>query len=154
MAKPIKNVTPTTRVEGWKKLWATPRLLDDTATEAAFEEFLDGFVPGHMRKYFVKSFGVPKAAFGNRYFMEDASYRNWDMKISEFAGEGDHVEVVTIYGSPDKLEAHVLRGERRRSLRDIVIDDWQASCAIVRAGTTTLFVFIEPKMRGCIVRAC
>jgi hypothetical protein len=106
-----------------------------------------------MRKYFLKSFGVPKAKFGNRFFMEDATYRNWDMQISSFAGEGGHVEVVTLYGSPDALEAYALRGERRRSLRDIVIDDWQASCAIVRAGETTLFVFIEPKMRGCIVRA-
>ena len=152
MAKPIKFITPANRVERWKKLWATPKLLDAATTDAAYEEFQNEFVPGHMHKYFLKSFGVPKAQFGNRFFMEDAQYRNWDMKISAFAGEGGHVEVIAIYGSPDALEAHALRGERRRSLRDIIIDDWQAACAIVRAGPTTLYVFIEPKMRGCIVR--
>ena len=137
----------------WKKLWATPRLLNQEETDAAFEEFQEGFIPGHMRKYFLKSFGVPKAVFGNRYFMEDATYRNWDMKISSFAGEGEQVEAIAIYGSPDRLEAHALRGERRRSLRDVIVDDWQAACAIVRAGETTLLIFVEPKMRGCIVRA-
>ena len=152
MAKPIKVVTPENRLERWKKLWATPRRLDVAATDAAFEEFEEEFVSGHMRKYFLKSFGIPKAVFGNRYFKEDALYRSWDTRISSFAGEGEHVEVVVIYGSPDKLEAHQLKGERRRTLRDIVIDDWQAACAIVRADTTTLYVFIEPKMKGCIVR--
>ncbi len=107
---------------------------------------------GHMHKEFLKWFGTPKGRFGNRYFMDDAQYRNWDSKLSQLAGEGEHVEVVVIYGSPDKLEGHALRGERRRSLRDIVIDDWHSACCIVRAGTTTAFVFVEPKMRGCMVR--
>jgi len=139
-------------VERWKKLWATPRLLDVSLTDAAFEEFQEAFVPGHMHKYFLKSFGVPKAQFGNRFFMEDAQYRSWDMRLSSFTGEGEHVDVTVIYASPDALEAYALRGERRRTLRDIIIDDWQAACAIVRAGPTTLYVFIEPKMRGCMVR--
>jgi hypothetical protein len=152
VAKPIKVITPEDRFEKWKKLWGTPRLLDDAGAEAAFEEFQESFVSGHMRKYFLKSFGVPKAVFGNRYFMEDAQYRNWDTRISTFAGEGDNVEAIVIYGSPDKIEARLLRGERRRSLRDVIIDDWQAACAIVRAGPTTLYIFVEPKMRGCMVR--
>ena len=153
MAKPIKHVTPADRVDRWKKLWGTPRRLDSATTDSAFEEFEAGFLPSHMRKHFLKLFGQPKAQFGNRFFQEDAQYRDWNMKISSFAGEGEHVEVTVIYGSPDALEAHFLRGERRRTLRDIVIDDWQAACAIVRAGPTKLFVFVEPKMRGCIVRA-
>ncbi len=126
--------------------------MDDSAAELAFEEFQEGFLPGHMRKLFLKSFGVPKAKFGNRFFTEDAQYRNWDTKLFSLAGEGPNVETIVIYGSPDKIEAHLLKGERRRSLRDIVLDDWQAACAIVRAGPTTIFVFIEPKMRGCIAR--
>lgn len=152
MAKPIKHITPENRLPAWKKLWATPRLLSEVEADAAFEEFQDGFVPGHMRKFFAKSFGVPRAEFGNRCFVEDSGYKNWDMKIASFAGEGEQVEATVIYGAPDRLEAHALRGERRRSLRDIVVDDWQAACAIVRAGETTLYVFVEPKMRGCIVR--
>jgi len=153
VAKPIKTITPADRFELWKKLWGTPKLLNDIETEAAFEEFQESFIPGHMQKYFLKSFGVPKAVFGNRYFMEDAQYRNWDTPISSLAGEGDRIEAVVVYGSPEKIEAHLLKGERRRTLRDVVMDDWQAACAIVRAGATTLYIFIEPKMRGCIVRA-
>lgn len=152
MAKPIKNVTPENRFEAWKKLWATPRRLSDDETAAVFAEFQDGFVAGHMRKYFLKSFGVPKAVFGNRFFMDDAIYRNWDMKISSLAGEGGQIEATVIYGAHDLLEAYSLRGERRRSLHDIVVDDWHASCAIVHAEETTLLVFVEPKMRGCMVR--
>jgi len=149
----MKEVTPANRVDRWKKLWSTPRPMDDTATEAAFEEFQEAFVPGHMHKRFLKTFGVPKAEFGNRYFMEDAVFKSWDTRLNTLvSAEGDPVEVVVLYGSPDQLEGHLLRGERRRSLRDIVIDDWQAACAIVRAESTTLYVFIEPKMRGCIVR--
>gem|GEM_PF-1106556 len=152
MAKPIETVTPPNRMERWKKLWGTPRKLEGEALDLAFEEFEDALVPRHMHKLFLKSFGQPKSKFGNRFFADDSIYRNWDMKISQFAGEGEHVEATIIYGSPDKLEGHVLRGERRRSLRDIVIDDWHAACVIVRAGKTTLYVFVEPKMKGCIVR--
>ena len=153
MAKPIVGETPPNRMERWKKLWATPRLLDDAKADANFEEFQREFVPSHMHKQFLRFFGMPKARFGNRYFMEDAVYQDWDTKLSSLgAGEGSHVEVTVIYGSPTRLEAHWLRGEPRRSLRDIVIDDWQAACAIVRAAHTTIYVFVEPKMRGCIVR--
>lgn len=152
MAKPQKLITPADRVDRWKKLWGTPKRLTVGETDAAFEEFEDGLIPSHMRKHFLKLFGVPKAQFGNRYFPDDAQYRDWNMKLSALIGEGDPVEAVVIYGSPEALEAHQLKGERRRTLRDIIIDDWQAACAIVRAGETTLFVFVEPKMKGCIVR--
>jgi hypothetical protein len=154
MAKPNETVTPANRVERWKKLWGTPRKLEPGATDDAFDEFADALVPSHMHKMFLKTFGVPKAQFGNRYFMDGASFQNWDTKLATLVGGGiEPVEVVVIYGSPDRLEAHALRGERRRTLRDIVIDDWQAACAIVRAGANTLYVFVEPKMRGCIVRS-
>jgi hypothetical protein len=153
VAKTLKTVTPEDRMDRWRKLWGTPRLLDVDAADSAFEEFLEYFVPAHMQRQFLKLFGTPKAVFGNRFFREDASYQNWDVKLSAFAGEGTHVDVVAIYGSPDRVEAHGFRGERRRSLREIVIDDWHASCAIVRAGSNTLYVFVEPKMRGCIVRS-
>lgn len=154
MAKPIKSVTPDNRVERWKKLWGTPRRLDDVATDAAFEEFADALVPSHMHKLFLKTFGVPKAQFGNRYFNDDASYQNWDTRLTTLGAGGTHAEVIVIYGSPDKLEAHQMRGETRRTLKDFLVDDWHAACAIVRAEARTFYVFLEPKMtRGCIVKA-
>lgn len=141
-------------METWKKLWATPRLLTDEETEAAFDEFQEALVPSHMRSRFVKQFGIPKAVFGNRYFPENAVFHNWETRFSSLgAGEGGHVEVTVIYASPDALEAHAMRGQSRRSLRDIFVDDWHAACAIVRADQMTFYVFIEPKMRGCIVLA-
>jgi hypothetical protein len=152
MAKPQELVTPANRIDRWKKLWATPRLLDSQTTESVFEEFQDALVPRHMHKLFLKSFGQPKAKFGNRFFSDDATYRNWDTKISSLAGDGEHVEATIIYASTEALEGHTLRGERRRTLRDIIVDDWHAACAVVRAGKTTLYIFVEPKMRGCIVK--
>jgi hypothetical protein len=59
--------------------------------------------------------------------------------------------VTVIYGSPDAIEGHQLRGQVRRTLRDIVIDDWFAAAAIVRGGGMNLYVFVEYKMKGCIV---
>src|SRR5258707_1707000 len=133
MGKPLKSVSPENRVERWKKLWATPKLLDDAKTEAAFEEFRTAFVPSHMHKKFLQFFGVPKAQFGNRFFKEDAIFQDWDTKLSSLGAEDQgHIEVTIIYGSPEQFAAYWLRGEARRSLRDIVIDDWQAACAIVR----------------------
>ncbi|MGV3614969.1 MAG: hypothetical protein ACO1SV_06500 [Fimbriimonas sp.] len=153
MAKPSTHVTPANRLERWKKLWGGVRRLEATETDDAFDEFADNLVPSHMHKLFLKSFGQPKAQFGNRFFVDEATYQNWDTKLSMLGAEGTHAEVTIIYGSPDKLEAHAMRGEVRRTLRDILIDDWHAACAIVRAGSRTLYVFIEPKMRGCIVRS-
>ncbi len=152
MPKPITTVTPDNRVDRWKKMWATPKRLDDVATDRAFEEFQDAFVPHHMHKQFLRFFGMPKAQFGNRFFKDDVTYRNWDMKLALLMVEEGPALVTVIYGSPDKLEAYTLRGEMRRSLRDIVIDDWFAACAIVTAGDTVLYLFIEPKMKGCVVR--
>jgi hypothetical protein len=151
MAKPLKSVTPEGRVERWKKLWGASRMLDDAATEEAFEEFQTNFVPSHMRKKFLQFFGMPKAQFGNRFFRDDAAFTNWDAPLSRLGVATSHVEVTVIYGSPDSLEAHAFRGESRRTLRDIVVDDWHAACAIAIAGDLTLYIFIEPKMRGCIV---
>ena len=154
MPKPSTRPTPDNRVERWKKLWGTPRLLDDAATNDAFDEFREAFVPGHMHKRFLKTFGVPKAAFGNRFFMDDVSFRNWDTRLDQLlSAETAEAEVEVIYGSPDAIEGWRLhKGPTRRSLRDIVIDDWHAACAIVRAGETTLYLFVEPKIWGCLVR--
>lgn len=153
MARPSKFVTPEDRIEKWKKLWATPKPLTDNETDDGFDEFVEMFVPRHMRKSFLKTFGVPKAAFGNRFFMDGSVYHTWDTKIAALAGaNGGNVEVTVIYASLDRMEGHRLTGERRRSLRDIVIDDWHTACAIVRAGRSILYVFVEPKMRGCVVR--
>ena len=106
-----------------------------------------------MRRLFLRTFGVPKAAFGNRFFLDGSAYHEWDTRISALAGiEGGHVDVTVIYAGPDRMEGHTLRGERRRSLRDIVIDDWHLAIAIVRAGRSDLYVFVEPKMRGCVVK--
>lgn len=153
MAKPIAFVTPPDRIDRWKKLWGTPRKLDAEATDRAFEEFQDAVVPSHMHKLFLKQFGVPKTKFGNRFFVDEVEFKSWETRLETLVGSGeDRVEATVIYGSPEALEAHVLKGERRRSLRDIVIDDWQAACAIVDAGDRRVYVFVEPKMRGCIVR--
>lgn len=151
MARLVKGVTPEGRVDAWKKLWGTSRQLDAAEAEAAFEEFQEAFVPSHMRKKFLQFFGVPKSKFGNRFFPESSTYNGWDTRLSGLGAEGTHAEVTIIYGSPDSLEAHWFRGETRRTLRDIVVDDWHAACAIVRSGGVTLYLFIEPKMRGCIV---
>jgi len=152
MAKPTGPITPVDRVEKWKKKWGAVRLLDDETTEADFAEFQDALVPGHMQKRFANTFGVPRAVFGNRYFVDDAKYQDWDTKFTTLLWSNvTHVEATVIYASPDSLEAHRMRGEIRRTLRDVIIDDWQAACAIVRGGDSTLYVFVEPKMRGCIV---
>jgi hypothetical protein len=153
MARAGKSITPENRLETWKKLWGSPRRLDDAETEAAFDEFVEGFVTSHMRKRFLKLFGVPKAQFGNRCFMEDASFRNWDTKFSSLgAPEGGHVEVTVFYASGESLEAHWMRGQSRRSLRDVFVDDWEAACAIARAEDATFFLFVQAKGGGCMVR--
>lgn len=152
MASPAPRPTPPGRVDRWKKLWGTPRPLDDASVEDAFDEFRDAFVPSHMHKRFLKIFGVPKAAFGNRFFSDEASFRNWDTRLNQLLPtDVEEVEVEVIYGSPEALEGWRLKGQTRRSLRDIVIDDWHSACAIVRAGETTLYVFVEPKIVGCLV---
>lgn len=153
MAKPLKFVTPENRVERWKKLWGKPRRLDSAETEAAFDEFLAEFVPSRMHKLFLKTFGNPKGVYDNRFFRDEAAFQNWDAKLSSLMLADGHADVTVIYGSSDTLEAHAMRGEVRRSLRDIVIDDWHGACAVVRSGTKTLYVFVAPKMRGCIVRS-
>jgi hypothetical protein len=153
VAKPIEHATPDGRVDRWKKLWGTPKALNADETAVEFDEFEEAFVPSHMHKKFLKTFGVPKAQFGNRFFNDDVVFRNWDTKLATLLPpEVKHVEAVVLYGSPDALEGHRLKGEARRSLKDLVIDDWHAACAIVRAGGTSVYVFVEPKMRGCAVR--
>ncbi len=150
---PTARPTPDNRVERWKKLWGTPRPLDVASTEDAFDEFRESFVPSHMHKRFLKTFGVPKAAFGNRFFFDDVVFRNWNTRLDQMLpAEVKEVEVEVIYGSTEALEGWRLKGEVRRNLRDIVIDDWYAACAIVRAGETTLYLFIEPKIQGVLVR--
>jgi hypothetical protein len=36
MAKPVETITPDKRVDRWRKLWASPIVLSDADTEAAF----------------------------------------------------------------------------------------------------------------------
>lgn len=154
MSQSNVRATPDNRVDRWKKLWGTPKPLGDDAVSEAFDEFRDNFVPSHMHKWFMKTFGQPKAAFGNRCFVDEAVYRSFDIRMSEFFGSDiTHVEATVIYGSPDSLEGWALRGEVRRSMRDLFIDDWHAVCAIVRGGDTTLYAFVELKMKGCVVRS-
>lgn len=149
----MTSATPPGRVDRWKKLWGTPKTLDEAATGDAFDEFEDALVPSHMHKKFLKSFGVPKAQFGNRFFVDEVVFRTWETRFSSLvSSDTTHVEATVIYGSPDALEGHRLRGEARRSLKDLMIDDWHAACAIVRGGATTVYVFVEPRMKGCAVR--
>lgn len=153
MAAPRKNITPSDRIEGWRKLWATPKLLSPAQTDAAFEEFQEAFVRPHMRKIFLKGFGHPKATFGSRFFLDDVFRHNWKTRLAQLLGEvGGNIEAIVIYATPDALEAHLLRGERRRSLRDVIVDDWHAACAIIRASDRVVYLFIEPKMGGCLTR--
>ena len=149
----VPRPTPDNRVERWKKLWGTPRPLDAKATEDAFDEFRDAFVPSHMHKRFLKTFGVPKAAFGNRFFVDDASFRNWNTRLDQILPANvEEVEVEIVYGSTEAIEGWRLKGATRRSLRDVFIDDWFGACAIVRSEATTLYLFIEPKIQGVLVR--
>ena len=145
--------TPPGRTDRWKKLWGTPRPLTTAETEDAFDEFREAFVPSHMHKRFLKTFGVPKAAFGNRYFVDEASFRNWNTRLNQILpAEVTEVEVEVVYGSPEAIEGWRLRGDPRRSLRDVFVDDWFGGLAIVRGGATTLYLFIEPKIQGVLVR--
>lgn len=145
--------TPEGRVDRWKKLWGTPRRLSVQETEDAFDEFADAFVPSHMHKRFLKTFGVPKASFGNRFFLDDVTFRNWNTRLNQILpGDVAEVEVEVVYGSTEAIEGWRLRGETRRSLRDVFVDDWFGGLAVVRAGETTLYLFIEPKIQGVLVR--
>lgn len=149
MAKPI---TPEGRVEKWKKLWATPRLLSDAEATNAFEEFIDVFIPSRMEKKFRQFFPTPRAKFGNRFFRDDAVFYTWERTLASLGLQDvTHAEVSIIYPSVEAIEGHRLRGETRRSLKDLVVDDWHPACAIAEGGPTKLYIFIEPKMRGCIV---
>ncbi len=152
MAKPIKFVVPENRVEVWKKKWGTPVLLDQAVAEAALEEFVEAFIPGHMHNRFERTFGVARAKFGNRFFHEDAKYRTWEVRLSEMLKtDATHLEAIVIYAAGERVEAYRIRGELRRSLGDIFVDDWHAACAIVRDSEMTLYAFVEPKMKGSVV---
>lgn len=152
MAKPPKFVTPPDRVEKWKRFWGTPRKLSPEQSEAAYDTFVEGFVPSHMEKKFHQFFGTPRAAFGNRFFRDDATYHPWETRLSNLGlVEEKAIEVTIVYAAGDDLEAHVLKGEPRRTLKDIFMDDWHAAGAILVAGEHTLYLFIEPKMKGAIV---
>ncbi len=153
MSRPKADVTPADRIGFWKKLWGTPQRMTQDATDLAFEEFQDEFVPRHMHKAFLKTFGAPKAKFNNRFFSDDAVYQNWNTRLEQLApGEQGKAEVIVIYGSTERLEAHLLHGELRRSLRDVIMDDWHPACAIIRTSRATLYLFVEPKMRGCLIK--
>lgn len=147
-----KPATPEGRIERWKKLWGGVRTLSSSEAEEAYEEFVEEFVPGHMEKKFRQFFGTPRAKFGNRFFRDDAVYHTWNTSFSSLGlRDATHVEATILYSSPEDIEGHVMRGEVRRTLKDLLVDDWHAACAMVRAEEVRLYLFIEPKMRGCIV---
>lgn len=149
MAKPI---TPDGHVDHWRKRWSTPRLLTADECDAALEEFIDVFVPGHMEKKFRQFFPTPRAKFGNRFFRDDAIFYPWTRTFSSL-GLPDvvHMEATIIYAMPAGIEGHRFRGEPRRSLKDLFVDDWQPAAAMLQVGGIRLYLFIEPKMRGCII---
>ena len=71
------------RIHRWKKLWGTPKRLNDEENAAAFDEFADALgTQPHAQQKFLKTFGVPKAPFGNRFFLDDAVYKNWDIRLA------------------------------------------------------------------------
>lgn len=149
MAKPI---TPEGRIEQWKKRWSTPKRLSEDDANAVLEEFIEVFVPGRMEKKFRQFFPTPRAKFGNRFFRDDAVFYTWERTLASLGLQDvSHAEVSIIYPSTEAIEGHRLRGETRRTLKDLVIDDWHPACAIAEGGPVKLYVFIEPKMRGCIV---
>ncbi len=146
------KATPEGRPDKWKKLWGTPRAMDDDTTTEAFEDFIENFIPGHMHKRFFKTFGVPRASFGNRFFVDGAKWHPFDTRVSSLIMPGEtHFEAIVIYGSPDSVEGWALRGEVRRSFRDLFLDDWHSACAILHVGPEVFYAFIEPKMKGCVV---
>lgn len=147
-----KAITPEAHIVHWKRFWASPRKLTEAETDEAFEAFIEEFVPGHMKKKFRQFFPTPRAKFGNRFFHDDAVYYTMERTLASLGiSEVSHAEVTVIHASPDALEGYRLRGEVRRALRDIVVDDWHAACAIAEGPGIKLYIFVEPKMRGCIV---
>lgn len=152
MARPRKTVTPEGRAEAWKRWWSKPILLGDEETSAAFDEFVEHFVPGHMQKQFFKFFGKPKSVFGNRFFYDDSVYHPLSMRFASLLHDDQVIELTIIYGNEGDIEAHAMRGESRRSFKDAVIDDWHAACGIARTPERTFYFFCEPKGRGCIVK--
>lgn len=151
MSKPVPFVTPPNRLESWRKVWAKPEKLSSEEAEQVLDEFMEGLVPSRIHKKFLQFFGTPRASFGNRFFLDDCVFFDWKTKFSDLGAE-QPLEVRVIYAAKDNLEAHLLKGQAHRSLRDIVVDDWHSSCAIVASGEQKWFVFVEPKMKGCIVR--
>jgi hypothetical protein len=151
VANPSEGRRRAPREETWKRLWAAPIELNDAATEATFEELTEALVPGHMQGRFVKRFGVPRERFGNRFFVEGAVFRDWSTRLTELGVAGSHVEVDVVTASGDELRGYRLRGQSRRTLKDVVIDDSEAVCAIVRDSQVTLYILTEPGMRGAIV---
>lgn len=148
-----KPITPEGRLEKWKKLWGAVRQLPEEDAETVFEEFVENFVPGHMEKKFRQFFGTPRAKFGNRFFFDDSVYHTFETSLASLGlRDMTHAEATVIYPSMESVEAHSMRGEVRRTLKDLVIDDWHAGAAIVRSGDITMYIFVEPKMKGCIVR--
>lgn len=150
MSKPI---TPEGRLESWKRRWSAPRQLSDAEAEAVFDRFVEGFIPGHMEKKFRQFFGTPRAKFGNRFFCDDAFYHDWDRTLATLGfAEVQHAEVAILYAQGKTLEGYRFRGEPRRSLKDLFVDDWHAAVAVIEAGDLVMYAFIEPKMRGSVVR--
>lgn len=133
-------------------MFGKAHLMDDAATEAAFDEFVDNFVPGHMQTRFTKTFGVPKATFGNRFFYDDAVYHRMNIRIESIIALEPPIEFIVLYGSSEHIEGHWMKGEARRRFEDIFGDDWHAACGIAKSPGKTLYLFVEPKGRGCIVK--
>jgi hypothetical protein len=152
MPKPA-TVTPEGRIEQWKRKWSHPQLLNDSLSTQVFETFLDAFVPSHMVKQFVKTFGVPKAAYGNRFFPENSSFVPLSVRIGSLLGPTTvPLEADLMYALADDIEVYRIRSDTKRTFKDLFIDDWHAACATFRCEFGTGHAFIEPKMRGAIVQ--
>lgn len=141
------------RTETWKKLWGTPVALSDEETEQIFDEVIDALIPTHMQVRFAKRFGVPKEKFNNRYFTDRAVFKGWDAKLSHLGLEGETVFVEVVVPTGDEIRGYRLKGQTRRALKDIVIDDVEAVCAVARTPMMTIYIFAEAGTRGCIVLA-
>lgn len=143
------------RQETWLKLWGKARPLSDDETSLVFEEFLEQFVPPHMHKMFIRVIDAPKAKFGNRFFREDSAFTPFETPLFQLlhsAAPEDMVEAKVILPRAEKFDGFVLKGQARRTLRQLVIDDWQTTMATLNLEGETVYVFVEPKMGGCMIR--
>lgn len=135
----------------WKKLWATPVELDEEATEAIFDELLDAIVPSHVQIRFTKRFGNPKEKFDNRFFSDRSFFREWTTTLSHLGAEGGQMTVDVVTASGKDFHGYRLKGQTRRTIKDIVIDSHQSVGAIARTSMITIYMLVMSGTKGAIV---